>query len=168
MTPKVWTPTPLIIPRVSWVGLLPHFFSLVTRALSGCLLVPFSALPLCRWQVCRWQCFRWSIFFSDNILNLWTFCCTKLSELVHSPVVKVLDCNLMIPGSNPFNAQFLVCHPSGLPNPGEPLGFNLVHKKCSPQICKRGGWSWWVQSWVGGSCPKYPHRSYKQCLVAVY
>ena len=53
--------------------------------------------------------------------------------------------------------QFLVCHPLGLPNPGERLGFNLVHKKCSPQIYKRGGWvcvgqksGGWVQSWVGG------------------
>ena len=40
---------------------------------------------------------------------------------------------------------------------------NLVYKKCSPQNYKRGGgvwvgqkWSGWVQSWVGGSCPKYP------------
>ena len=60
---KLWTPTPLIIPRVSWVGLLPHLLSLVTGALSGCLLVPFSALSLCRWQVCRWQFFRWGTFF---------------------------------------------------------------------------------------------------------
>ena len=27
---------------------------------------------------------------------------------------------------------------------------------------KSGGW---VQSWVGGSCPKYPHPSYKRCLI---
>ena len=60
---KLWAPTPLIIPRVSWVGLLPHLLSLVTGALSGCLLVPFSALSLCRWQVCRWQVFRWRTFF---------------------------------------------------------------------------------------------------------
>ena len=31
--------------------------------------------------------------FFDNILNPWTFCCTKLSELVCSPVVKVQDCS---------------------------------------------------------------------------
>ena len=32
-----------------------------------------------------------------------------------------------------------MCHPLGMPNPGERLGFNLVHKKCSPQNYKRGG-----------------------------
>ena len=58
---KLWTPTPLILPRVSWVGLLPHLLSLVTGALSGCLLVPFSALSLCRWQV-------WLQFGSEKIL----------------------------------------------------------------------------------------------------
>ena len=58
--------------------------------------------------------------------------------------------------------KFLVCHPLGMPNPGERLGFNLVHKNCSPQNYKRWGGVWvgqklggWVQSWVGGSCPKY-------------
>ena len=44
-----------------------------------------------------------------------------------------------------------MCHPLGLPNLGERLGFNLVHKKCSPQIYKRGGGSGWVKSRVGGS-----------------
>ena len=57
----------------------------------------------------------------------------------------------MTTGSNPGNVKFLVCHPLGLPNPGERLGFNLVHKKCSPQIYKRGGGSGWVKSRVGGS-----------------
>ena len=37
-----------IIPRVSWVGLLPPLLSLVTGALAGCLLVPLSALLLCK------------------------------------------------------------------------------------------------------------------------
>ena len=41
---KLWIPPPLIILRVSWVGLQPPFLSLVTGALSGCLLVPPSAL----------------------------------------------------------------------------------------------------------------------------
>ena len=41
-------PPPLIIPRVSWVGLQPPLLSLVTGALSGWLLVPLSALLLCR------------------------------------------------------------------------------------------------------------------------
>ena len=54
---------PSLIPRVSWVGLLSHLLSLVTGALPGCLLVPLSALSLCRWQVCRWQFFRWRTFF---------------------------------------------------------------------------------------------------------
>ena len=79
-------------PIISWIGLLPHLLSLVTGALSGCLLVPLSSLSLCKWQVCRWQFFTWRPFF-DNILNLWTltwtYCCTKLSKLVGSPVVKV-------------------------------------------------------------------------------
>ena len=51
---------------------------------------------------------------------------------------------------------------------------NLVYKKCSPQNYKRGGvwvgqkWGGWVQSWVGGSCPKYPPPpSYKRSLVVV-
>ena len=60
---KALDPPPLIIPRVSWVGLLPHLLSLVTGALSGCLLVPLSAQSLCKWQVCRWQFFRWQTFF---------------------------------------------------------------------------------------------------------
>ena len=33
---KLWTPPPLIILRVFWVGLLPYLLSLVTGALSGC------------------------------------------------------------------------------------------------------------------------------------
>ena len=56
-------PPPLIILRVSWVGLLPHLLSLVTGALSGCLLVPLSVVSFCRWQVCRWQFFTWRTFF---------------------------------------------------------------------------------------------------------
>ena len=78
----------------------------------------------------------------------------------------------VFPSSNSGIVKFLVCHPLGLPNLGERLGFNFVHKKCSPQIYKRGGGVWvgqksggWVQSWVGGSCPKYPHPSYKRCLT---
>ena len=45
---NLWTPPPLIIPRVSWVGLQPPLLSLVTGALSGWLLVPLSAVLLCR------------------------------------------------------------------------------------------------------------------------
>ena len=45
---NLWTPPPLIIPRVSWVGLQPPLLSLVTGALFGWLLVPLSALLLCR------------------------------------------------------------------------------------------------------------------------
>ena len=45
---KLWTPPPLMIPRVSWVGLQPPLLSLVLGALSGWLLVPLSALLLCR------------------------------------------------------------------------------------------------------------------------
>ena len=43
---KLWTP--LTILRVSWVGLLPPLLSLLIGALSSCLLVPLSALSLCR------------------------------------------------------------------------------------------------------------------------
>ena len=60
---KALDPPPLIILRVFWVGLLPHLLSLVTGALSGCLLVPLSVVSLCRWQVCRWQFFTWRTFF---------------------------------------------------------------------------------------------------------
>ena len=60
---KALDPPPLIILRVFWVGLLPHLLSLVTRALSGCLLVPLSVVSLCAWQVCRWQFFTWRTFF---------------------------------------------------------------------------------------------------------
>ena len=117
--------------------------------------------------------FQMADLFFDNILNLWTFCCTKLSELVRSPVVKVHDCSSSDPWFKLWDCKVLVCHPLGLPNLGERLGFNLVHKKCSPQIYKRGGvWvsqksGGWVQSWVDGSCPKYPHPSYKRCLLWV-
>ena len=45
---KALDPPPLIIPRVSWVGLQPPLLSLVTGALSGWLVVPLSALLLCR------------------------------------------------------------------------------------------------------------------------
>ena len=48
---------------------------------------------------------------------------------------------------------------------------NVVYKKCSPQNYMRG-WVWvgqkwggWVQSWVGGSCPKQPPPSYKRSLT---
>ena len=46
-------PPPLTIPRVSWVGLQPPLLSLVTGALSGWLLVPFSVLSLCRHRAKR-------------------------------------------------------------------------------------------------------------------
>ena len=29
-------------------------------------------------------------------------------------------------------------------------------------------WGGWVQSWVGGSCPKYPPPSYKRSLTSTY
>ena len=45
---KVLDPPPPIIPRVSRVGHLPLLLSLLTGALSGCLLVPPSTLSLCR------------------------------------------------------------------------------------------------------------------------
>ena len=47
---ELWSPPPLLIPRVSWVGLQPPLLSLVTGALSSWLLVPLSALSLCRHQ----------------------------------------------------------------------------------------------------------------------
>ena len=46
---------------LGWAPATPSFFG--QEALSGCLLVPFSALSLCRWWVCRWQFFRWRTFF---------------------------------------------------------------------------------------------------------
>ena len=41
-------PPLFIIPRVSWVGHLPHPLSLFTEALSGWVLLPLFALSLCR------------------------------------------------------------------------------------------------------------------------
>ena len=46
---------------LGWAPATPSF--LVTGALSSCLLVPLSALSLCRWQVCRRQFFTWRTFF---------------------------------------------------------------------------------------------------------
>ena len=63
---KALDPPPLIILSVFWVGLLPHLLSLVTGALSGCLLVPLSVVSLCRSQVCRWQFFTWRTFFEAS------------------------------------------------------------------------------------------------------
>ena len=40
---RLWTP-PSIIPRVFWVGHLPHPLSLFTEALSGCVLLPLFTL----------------------------------------------------------------------------------------------------------------------------
>ena len=170
---KLWTPrTSLIIPRVSWVGLLPHLLSLVTGALSGCLLVPLSALSLCRWQVCRWQFFRWGTFFFKTSETCGPFGVQNYQSWFVAQLSRYMTAVPVIPGSNSGIVQFLVCHPLGLPNTGERLGFNLVHKKCSPQIYKRGGGfgggqklGGWVQSWVGGFCPKYPPPSYKRSLV---
>ena len=62
-----------------------------------------------------------------------------------------VTCKLMI--------FFLLCvspFGAGMPNPEEHLGFNLVYQKCSPQNYKTVGGSGWVQSWLGGSCSKYP------------
>ena len=98
---QLWTPTPLIIPRVSWVGLLPHLLSLVTGALSRSLVWLFAGALFCFvvLQVTGVQVaiFQIADLFFDNISNLWTFCCTKLSELVRSPVVKVHDCSSSVP-----------------------------------------------------------------------
>ena len=166
-------PPPLIILSVFWVGLLPHLLSLVTGALSGCLLVPHSVVSLCRWQVCSYA----SPDTDETVRRLLKTCGPFVAQCCQSWLVAQLSRNLTaipkIPGSNPGVAKFLVCHPLGMPKPRERLGFNLVHKRCSPQNYKRGGGVWlgqklggWVQSWVGGSCPKYPPPSYKRSLLA--
>ena len=105
------------------------------------------------------------------MLNLWTLC----AQCCQSWLVAQLSRNLIaipkIPGSNPGVVKFLVCHPLGMPNPGERLGFNLVHKKCSPQNYKRGGGMGgskvgWVGpklgGWVLSKIP--PPPSYKRSL----
>ena len=46
--------------------------------------------------------FSHSGLFFDNMLNLWTLCCTTLSELVGSPVVKDLNCNSKDPWFKPW------------------------------------------------------------------
>ena len=76
---------------LGWAPATPSFFghrSLVWL-FAGALFC-FVVVQVAGVQV---AIFQMADLFFCNILNLWTFCCTKLSELVHSPVVKVLDCN---------------------------------------------------------------------------
>ena len=99
---KLWTPTPLIIPRVSWVGLLPHtagaLFCFVVMQVAGVQVAVFQMGDL----------------FFDNILNPLTFCCTKLSELVRSPVVKVHDCSSSDPWFKLWDCPVVGVSPFGV------------------------------------------------------
>ena len=45
---RLGKPPPFVIPRVSGVGHLPHPLSVFTEALSGCALLSFFTLSLCR------------------------------------------------------------------------------------------------------------------------
>ena len=88
---KLWTPPPLIIPRVSWVGLQPPLLSLVTGALSGGLLAPLSALLVCRHHAKRGKkyvftpCVYTYGHFSSHpktIISSLTVCFSKLSSIL--------------------------------------------------------------------------------------
>ena len=149
---KLWTPPPSYNSAgfLGWAPATPSFFG------HRSLVWLFAGAPFCYVvvQVAGVQVAIFHMagfFFFDNVSNLWTLCCTKLSELVGSPVVKKLNCNSKDPLFEPWYCEVLVCHPLGMPNLGERLGFNLVHKKCSPQNYKRGGGSRCVKSRVGGS-----------------
>ena len=123
--------------------------------------IPASACAVCT------QCARsaHAVRMQCNNLAFVAQCC-------QSWLVAQLSRNLTaipkIPGSNPGVVKFLVCHPLGMPNPGERLGFNLVHKKCSPQNYKRGGGLGgskvgWVGPKLGGwVLSKIPPPSYKR------
>ena len=76
---------------LGWAPATPSFFghrSLVLLFASA--LFCFVVVQVAGVQV---AIFQMADLLFDNILNLWTFCCTKLSELVRSPVVKVHDCS---------------------------------------------------------------------------
>ena len=45
---KLWTPAPLVLPTVSWVGLLSHLLSSFAEVLSSCVQLLLSTLSLCR------------------------------------------------------------------------------------------------------------------------
>ena len=89
-------------------------------------------------------------FFFDDMLNLWTLCCTASSEMDGSSVVEVLDPSLKIPRFNPWNCTFLVCHPLGLGCLESTLA-SMWFTKNAPHRIIRGGGSGWVKSQVGGS-----------------
>ena len=76
---------------LGWAPATPSFFGHRSLVLlfAGALFC-FVVVQVAGVQV---AIFQMADLFFYNILNLWTFCCTKLSELVHSPVVRVLDCN---------------------------------------------------------------------------
>ena len=87
------------------------------------------------------------------MLNLWTLCCTKLSELVGSPVVKELNCNSKDPWFKPWCCEVFGVSPFGDALTRESaLASIWFTKNASHRIIRAGGGgSGWVQSWVGGS-----------------
>ena len=106
------------------------------------------------------------------MLNLWTLCCTMLSELVGSPVVKELNCNSKDPWFKPWCCEIFWCVTLWGCLTRESALASIWFTKNAPHRIIRGGGVWvgqklggWVQSWVGGSCPKYPPPSYKRSLV---
>ena len=150
-------PPPFIILSVSWVGLQPPLLSLVTGALSGCLLVPPSA---CADTMPKSPCGCGALVGASEQLPAGSYISWHVRQHQWVPCILMVSFLLYV---SPFGA--------GMPNPGERLGFNLVCKKCSPQNYKGGG-SGWVKSRVGGSkvgwvglVQNTPPPSYKRSLA---
>ena len=103
------------------------------------------------------------------IISSATMCLSKMSSI---PVGGTLHAQLQDPAFNSSSWHIPViaqkhwsCFPLFFPwlimKLRQGCVANLVYKKCSTKNCKRGGgvwvgqkWGGWVQSWVGGSCPK--------------
>ena len=90
--------------------------------------------------------------FFDSILNLWTFCCTKLSELVRSPVVKVHDCSSSVPWFKLWDCKVFGLSPFwGCLTWESALAAIWFTKNAPHRFIRGGGGSGWVKNRVGGS-----------------
>ena len=131
---KALDPPPLIIPRLFWVGLLPPLLSLLTGALSGCLLVPLSALSLCRYNAKSLCGFGVFVGFRGSREQTGSKSQNPKREHLksekHKQWVKAKKSQRPLNCVSPLGA--------GMPTLGERLGFNLTYKNCSPQNYKRG------------------------------
>ena len=109
---KLWTPPSYNSEGfLGWAPATPSFIG------HRSLVWLFAGAPFCCVvvQVAGVQVaiFHMADFFFDNMLNLWTLCCTKLSELVGSPVVKDLNCNFKDPCFEPWYCEVFGVSPFG-------------------------------------------------------